>query len=128
MEVTDSFHIIVLSCDNASVIIGKHLSFKSKLEEMCKHLLTFPCHSPALVAHAACAKIPLFCDNFLQKIAYYINSGLKRSAIFHEFCNYFQEKYCKVLKLSETYWLSHYTYVERLLESCDTIKYFLQEM
>jgi len=31
-------NIQALSCDNASVIIGKHLSFKKKLEEKCKNL------------------------------------------------------------------------------------------
>lgn len=52
-------NILVISCDNASVMIGKHLSYKKKLKEKCKNLLTFlcPCHSAALAAHAACAKI-----------------------------------------------------------------------
>jgi len=60
-------NIIALSCDNASVMIGKHQSFKKKLEEFCKNLLTFscPCHSAALVAHAACGKISEYCDEFL---------------------------------------------------------------
>src|SRR5580765_537851 len=34
----------------------------------------------------------------------------------------------KILKLCDTRWLSHYLCVERLLESWDTIKYFLIEM
>ncbi|EZA62160.1 hypothetical protein X777_06109, partial [Ooceraea biroi] len=88
-----------------------------------KQLLIFPCpcHSSALAAHAACAKIP-------KKIASYINSSPKRTAIFHEFCNCFQEKYRKILRLSDTRWLSHYTCVERLLQSWCTITHFLQEM
>jgi len=62
-------NIVALSCDNAPVMIGKHLSFKIKLEEICQHVLTFPCpcHSAALAAHAACAKIPSFCDEFKKK-------------------------------------------------------------
>lgn len=45
-------NIITLSCDNAAIMIGKHLSFKTNLKKMCKHLLTFlcPCHSSALIA------------------------------------------------------------------------------
>lgn len=56
-------NIVALSCDNASVMIGKHLSFKTKLEEMCQHLLTFPCpcHSAALAAHVR--KYPHFVMN-----------------------------------------------------------------
>jgi len=40
-------NIVALQCDNASVMTGKYLSLKKKLEEMSKNLLTFscPCHS-----------------------------------------------------------------------------------
>jgi len=31
-------NIVVLSCDNASVMTGKHVSFKKKLEEFNKNL------------------------------------------------------------------------------------------
>jgi len=34
-------NIVALSCDNASVMTGKHLSFKKKLEQVCPRLLTF---------------------------------------------------------------------------------------
>jgi len=45
-------NILALSCDNASVMTGKYLSLKKKLEEKYKYLLTFacPCHSAALAA------------------------------------------------------------------------------
>lgn len=123
-------NIIALSCDNASVMTGKHLSFKKKLELKCKNLLTFscPCHSAALAAHAACAKMPDFCEEFLKKIASYINSSPKRLAIFNEFCDCFQDTNRKILKLCDTRWLSHYSCIDRVLESWDTIKYFLNEM
>ncbi|EZA60001.1 SCAN domain-containing protein, partial [Ooceraea biroi] len=123
-------NIVALSCDNASVMIGKHLSFQTKLKEMCKQLLIFPCpcHSSALAAHAACAKIPSYCDEFFKKIVSYINSSPQRTAIFHEFCDCFQEKYRKIVRLSDTRWLSHYICVERLLQSWCTIRHFLQEM
>jgi len=62
-------NIIALSCDNASVMMGKHLSFKTQLEKKCKNVLTLscPCYFAALVAHAACAEIPEFCEDFLRK-------------------------------------------------------------
>ncbi|EZA58879.1 General transcription factor II-I repeat domain-containing protein, partial [Ooceraea biroi] len=125
-------NIIALSCDNTPVMTGKHLSFETKLRGMCKYLLTFPCpcHSSALAAHAACAKIPSFCERFLKKIVNYINriNHSKHSATFNEFSDCFQETYRKILKLSDTRWISHYICVERLLESWHTIQYFLQEM
>ncbi|KAG5328555.1 SCND3 protein, partial [Acromyrmex heyeri] len=123
-------NIVVLSCDNASVMTGKHLSFKKKLEQVCLSLLTFscPCHSSALVANAACNKIPDFCEEFIKKIARYINSSPKRSAVFTEFYECFQEKSLKILKLCDTRWFSRYFCVERLLEYWDTIRYFLYEI
>ncbi|KAG5340317.1 SCND3 protein, partial [Acromyrmex heyeri] len=123
-------NIVALSCDNASVMTGKHLSFKKKLEQVCPRLLTFscPCHSSALIANAACNKIPDFCEEFIKKIARYINSSPKRSAVFTEFCECFQEKSLKILKLCDTRWLSRYFCVERLLEYWDTIRYFLYEI
>lgn len=121
---------IALSCDNASVMTGKHSSFKTKLEAEHKDVITLPCpcHSAALAAHAACAKLPSFCDDFLKKIANFLNTSPKRTAYFQEFCECFQEKYRKILKLSETRWLSHHTCVVRLLESWNTMEHFLREM
>ena len=123
-------NIVALSCDNASVMIGKNLSFKKKLEEMCPKLLTFscPCHSAALIAHAACSKIPHYCEEFKKKIATYINSSPKRSAIFVEFCECFQEAVRKILKLSDTRWLARHACIDRVLEYWDTIKHFLREL
>ncbi|XP_018359735.1 PREDICTED: uncharacterized protein LOC108758979, partial [Trachymyrmex cornetzi] len=122
-------NIIALSCDNASVMTGKHVSFQKKLEKVCPHLLTFPCpcHSAALAAHAASDKIPEVCDRFTKIIVTYINSSLKRLAVFREFCECFEGKTLKLLKLSDTRWLPHHACVERLLKYWDTIKNFLQE-
>jgi len=108
-------NIIALLCDNASVMIGKHLSFKTQLEKKCKNVLTLSCHFAALVAHAACAKIPEFCEEFLRKIANYINTSPKRTAIFNESCDCFQNTNHKILKLCNTRWLSRYLCIDRLL-------------
>jgi len=123
-------NIIALSCDNAPVMTGKYTSFKKKLQDICKNLLTFacPCHSAALIAHAACGKIPDYCEEFVKKIANYINSSPKRSAIFEEFCECFQETNRKILKLSDTRWLSRHSCIERLIESWNTIELFLREI
>lgn len=123
-------NVIALSCDNASVMTGKHLSFKKRLEEMSKNLLTFPCpcHSVALAANVACYKISDFCEKLLKKVPTYINSSPKRFSIFREFSEYFQESSHKILKLSNTRWLSRYSCVERILSSWDSIKHFLIDM
>lgn len=123
-------NIVALSYDNASIMREKHSLFKEKLEEIRPQLLTFPCpcHSAALAAHEASTKLPEFCEEFVKKIANYLNSSPKHSAIFHEFCECFQNKNRKILKLSDTHWISHYLCIKRLLESWDTIKYRLSEV
>jgi len=102
-------NIIALSCDNASVMVGKNTSFKTMLQKVCKNALTLtcPCHSAALAAHFAYIKIPTYCDDLKKKIASYINSSPKRSAIYEEFNESFQKNSHKILKLSTTRWLSH---------------------
>lgn len=121
-------NVVALSFGNSSVITKKHLTFQSKMKEMCTHLLVFPCpcSSATLAVRAACSKIPSFCSDFLKRIASYIDSSPKRSAVFRVFCDCFQDK-SKSLKLSEIHWLSHYSCIEKLLELWDKIKYFLQE-
>jgi hypothetical protein len=90
-------NIIALSCDNAHVMRGKNLSFQKKLEKFCTNLITFscPCHSAALVANIACRKIPDYCEDFVKKLGYYINSSPKRSAILKNFVSVFRKKTAK---------------------------------
>jgi len=123
-------NIVALSCDNASVMTGKYSSFKTKLEKFCKNLLTFPCpcHASALIANAACSKIPDYCEEFVKKVASFINSSPKRSAIFQEFSECFKETNHKILKLCDTRWLSRHLCIERILNSWDTINNFLTEI
>ena len=64
----------------------------------------------------------------MRKLASYINSSSKRTAIFNEFCDCFQDTNRKILKVCETRWLTHYSCIERVLESWDTITHFLNEM
>lgn len=122
-------NIVSLSCDNTPIMTGKSSSFKTKLKEVCEHLLTLPCpcHSVILATRAACATLPSNCDTFIKGIANYIINNPKRSEIFHDFCESFQEKCRKNLKLHKPYWLSDYTCIKRLLESWDEIEEFLQE-
>jgi len=106
------------------------MSFQKKLEKFCTNLITIscPCHSAALVANIACREIPDYCEDFVKKLGYYINSSPKRSAIFDEFCECFMTENRKILKLSDTRWLSRHACIERLLELWDTIELFLREI
>lgn len=123
-------NIIALSCDNASTLTGKYLAFKKELEESCKNILILscPCHSAALAVHAACAEIPQVCEEFVEKVANYINSSPKRSSLFCKFSECYQERKYKIVKLPDMRWLSHYAYIEKLLKFWDVIKHLISDM
>jgi len=122
-------NILALSCDNASVMTGKYESFKTKLQKYCKNLITMPCpcHASALVANAACKAIPEACEELLRKVASFITSSPKRACIFKQFQNSFNCNERKILKLSETRWLSRHLCVARLNENWNVLLKFLQE-
>lgn len=122
-------NILALTCNNTSVMTGKHLSFKKRLEEKCKDLLTFPCpcHAVALIALTACTKIPL-CEQFLKKLFTFIITRSKDSLIYKEFSKCFLDAYYKSLNLCDTRWLSHYSSIEKLLESWERIKFYINEI
>ncbi|KYM93673.1 hypothetical protein ALC62_15723 [Cyphomyrmex costatus] len=124
-------NIVALSCDNASVMTGKHESFQTKLQQYCKNLITMPCpcHASALVANAACNAIPHTCEELLRKVASFISNSPKRVCIFSQFQKSFSfDGTCrKILKLSETRWLSRHACVARLNENWDVLLKYLQK-
>ncbi|XP_044586056.1 zinc finger MYM-type protein 6-like [Cotesia glomerata] len=85
--------IIGLACDNASVMVGKNNSFKILMTQQIPNLRTLPCicHSLALASKEACSKIPVEVHDFVANIISYINNSPKRSAIFAEFQECYEE-------------------------------------
>ncbi|KAL6420215.1 hypothetical protein ACFW04_011775 [Cataglyphis niger] len=95
-------NIVALSCDNASVMVGKHLSFKKKLEEFCKNLITLP-------------------------FATFINSpninSPKRSAIYQKFYEYIIKLFLTKIIISEK--TKSGTYLLSMMQNLDIKAYFL---
>ncbi|XP_066600733.1 protein FAM200A-like [Prorops nasuta] len=122
-------NVIGLSCDNASVMIGRHDSFKTRLLNICPQLVTMPCicHSSALTASSACKTLPNECTIFIKKIVSFINGSTKRYAIFKEIQESFDKNSKNLIKYGETRWLSRHKCIERILEKWDTIQKFLVE-
>ncbi|XP_066582012.1 protein FAM200A-like [Prorops nasuta] len=122
-------NIIGLSCDNASVMIGRNDSFKTRLLNICPQLITMPCicHSSALTASSACKTLPNEYTIFIKKIVSFINGSTKRFAIFKEFQESFENNTKNLVKYGETRWLSRQKCIERILEKWDTIHKFLVE-
>lgn len=122
-------NIIAMSCNNAFAIMDKYSSFKTKLRRACQNLLTFscPCHSVALIAYNACDKIPDYCEEFIKKVANYTHSNSKRLTIFEEFAESYQKTNRKILKLSNTRWLSQLSIIEKLLQHWNALLSSLEE-
>ncbi|XP_066589316.1 protein FAM200A-like [Prorops nasuta] len=118
-----------LTCDNASVMIGKHESFQTKLLQKCPQLITMPCicHSSALAASHACKTIPLPLDNFIKKLVSFINLSSKRTAIFDDLQIALENDSKKLLKYAETRCLSRHNCIKRILELWSTLHQFLLE-
>ncbi|XP_076284710.1 zinc finger protein 862-like [Lasioglossum baleicum] len=122
-------NIAALSCDNASVMMGSHSSFQSKLLEKNPNVVVMPCvcHSAALAATAACVTIPKECDDLLRGVASFVNGSPKRAAIFRQYREIYDKSPVQVLKLSETRWLARHQCVKRILMIWEDLQgYFLE--
>ncbi|XP_066585523.1 SCAN domain-containing protein 3-like [Prorops nasuta] len=122
-------NIIGLGCDNASVMIGRNDSFKTKLLKKSPLLVTMPCicHSCALVASNASKALPSACSSFIKNLVGFIRGSPKRTAIFKDFQMSFMGETSNILKYAETRWLSRHQCIQRILEEWDTLHKFLLE-
>ncbi|XP_032690779.1 uncharacterized protein LOC116853718 isoform X2 [Odontomachus brunneus] len=119
-------NIVGMASDNASVMIGDNNSFKSRLKKEVPALIVLKCicHSSALIASKACAKLPDSCENLLHAVATYFSGSAKRSAILYEFQTFFGVASRKILKLSGTRWSVLQKCVERLLDNWEVLKHY----
>ncbi|XP_066599919.1 protein FAM200A-like [Prorops nasuta] len=122
--------VIAMSCDNASVMIGKNTSFRTKMLEKNPRIITIPCicHVSALAASAACKTLPSFPEDFVKNIVNFINGSPKRTAIFREFQRCFTDKTINLLKHAETRWLTRHKCIDRVIENWDVLNNFLLEL
>jgi hypothetical protein len=116
-------NIIGLASDNASVMLGKHNSFMTRLKSEANALIVLSCicHSSALVANNACSKLPRTPEEFVRNVASYFSVSAKRTAELAEMQEFFKGTTQKMLKLSATRWLSMQHAIKRVLDNC---KYF----
>lgn len=119
-------NIVGMACDNASVMVGCHDSFVSRLKKEVPALIVLNCicHSSALIASKACSKLPDSCEYVLHAVATYFSGSAKRSAILCDFQAFFGVESRKILKLSGTRWLVLQKCVDRLLDNWEVLKHY----
>nr|CAI5869730.1 unnamed protein product [Callosobruchus analis] len=125
-------NVIGFAADNASVMMGQFGGVQAKLKELVNpdiFVLGCICHSLHLCASEACKKIPSEAEEFVQDIYNYICRSPKRLKVYEEFQAFIDLKPHKLLRLSQTRWLSLEAVVKRILEKWQALKlYFTSEV
>ena len=84
------------------------------------------CHSFALCASHACTTLPSFLEQFLRDICCYFSRSSKRIHQFQVFQDITHSPQHRMLKLSQTRWLSRGKVISRILEQWDALVLFFQ--
>nr|CAI5869733.1 unnamed protein product [Callosobruchus analis] len=112
--------------------MGQFGGVQAKLKELVNpdiFVLGCICHSLHLCASEACKKIPSEAEEFVQDIYNYICRSPKRLKVYEEFQAFIDLKPHKLLRLSQTRWLSLEAVVKRILEKWQALKlYFTSEV
>lgn len=111
-------NLIGFAADNAAVMMGDYNGVKAKLKTINKDIFVSGCicHSLHLAASAAANVLPRQIEGFCRDIYNYLSNSSKRLDAYKEFQDFVKLKPHKILKPSQTRWLS--------LEVCKTVKDF----
>lgn len=101
-------NLLGFAADNAAVMMGKYNGVQAKLKQINPNIFVLGCicHSLHLCASAAAEKLPSETEDFVRDIYNYLSCSSKRLHEFQEFQDYVNVKPKKLLKPSQTRWLS----------------------
>lgn len=94
--------------DNASVMMGVNGGVQAKLKQIAPNIMVqgCVCHSANLCAHYACLKLPNTVEQFARDIYSYFKNSSYRQEELKECQIFKEEEPHKMLRLSQTRWLS----------------------
>lgn len=101
---------------------GVQARLKSKISNL--FVLGCVCHFMHLCSSAACLKLPSVIEDLARDIYSYFRNSSKRLNEFAEFQAFLQLKPHKILKISQTRWLSIEAVVNRILEQWAALELF----
>lgn len=121
-------NIIGFASDNCSTMLGKNNGFQALLKKDVPHVFIIGCvcHSFALCASRACACLPSWLESLMKDICCYFARSSKRQHDFQLLQEVVQAPKHKMLKLSQTRWLSRGKVISRILEQWEALKLFFQ--
>lgn len=115
-----------VAADNASVMQEKISSVHARFREEIPDIFVIGCvcHSLALCSTAACKKLPTSVEILARDIVSYFSHSTKRQLGLKEFQEFVNAEQHKLLKLSQTRWLSLQVVVQRILEQWQALILF----
>ncbi|XP_018571105.1 uncharacterized protein LOC108910845 [Anoplophora glabripennis] len=121
-------NIIGFAADNAAVMMGNFNGVQAKLKELLPNIFVIGCicHSLALCASSAANKLPKEIEDFVRNLYNYLNGSAKRLKDFKQFQDFVNIKPHKLLRLSQTRWLSLEAVVLRILEQWPALRLYFQ--
>lgn len=121
-------NLIGLACDNCSTMMGVNNGFQALLKKDLPSVFVLGCvcHSFALCSSYACARLPSYLEEFLRNVCCYFSRSSKRQHEFSMIQEVVHSPKHKILKLSQTRWLSRNQAISRIVEQWDALQLFFQ--
>ncbi|CAH0551119.1 unnamed protein product [Brassicogethes aeneus] len=122
-------HMVGFAADNCATMMGHLNGVQALLKKRLPNLVVVGCssHSFNLCSSYACAKIPKEVDELIKDIYAHFSHSSKRNNALKEFQVFCELKPHKILRLSETRWLSLQQVVDRVLEQYNALTLYFTE-
>ncbi len=119
-------NIVGFGSDGCNTMMGKHNSVSSRLKSDLPGITVqrCVCHSLHLCASEACRQLPRRCEDLARNIYGYFKNSAKRIAQLREFQDFCHVEPHKMLKPSQTRWLSLNDVVKCVSAQWDTLHLF----
>ena len=122
-------NIIGYASDTTNVMFGEHHSVVSQLKSLIPdiYVMRCLCHSAHLCASHACEKLPRMLEDLVRDIYSHFAHSAKRLGEYKQFQSFTNTEPHKILKPSQTRWLSMEQCVRRLLEQWPALELYFQK-
>lgn len=119
-------NMIGFAADNASVMMGKKNGLQAKFKQIIPHVFVMGCvcHSFNLCSSAACKMLPSSVEEFCRDVCNYFSHSSNRLKDLKKCQMFAKIEPHKMLKLSQTRWLSLQMVVNRILEQWNALLLF----
>ncbi|KAJ8381342.1 hypothetical protein SKAU_G00021200 [Synaphobranchus kaupii] len=122
-------NIVGFASDGCNTMMGKNNSVSSRLKNDLPGITVQRCicHSLHLCASAACKQLPRMCEDLARDVYGYFKNSAKRVAQLKEFQEFCHVEPHKLLKPSQTHWLSLHQVVKRMCTQWDALRLFFTD-